>query len=323
MKSLLAAAVLSSLSLPAAAQSLVPVTDDQVAAFLKRFQVTSVTVQAGPKKDLSSDKAFTGLVGQVLDAASQRDPVDPDLPLAMQPDPAAGRQQHLVFYDTHDEHFLERWKKQTELLRAGLLRQGVPADNIQIHPLETREDFFCMLSSVEGPRRVYFFGHGSPLVMHIGDEDVRMAEHAGTLQEEQVQVLTHYGCSFVNVSTGDLAGLQAGLREGTRITLVGHRLPSTPEDDRLFDRDNPVVRVNVSRDDARMHFAADELAGRIGALGQLAGAPITGIVPAVAGAGLSVYAGERGRAPERLAEPPSIFELFFTRMADRFRHPKP
>lgn len=311
------------------AQGLVPITNDQLAQFFKSFKVASINIQTPDNAALKKNPAVLDILNQVMgpqapagappaaarparaaaeaaqapSTGTARDARDPDLPMVFNFGPELRQHQHQIFYDTSDERFQVDWPAQTQLLRAQLRRLGVPEENISITPLSTREDFFCQLTSVEGSRHIYFFGHGSPLTMHIGNEEVHMAQDAAALQQSQVRLVAHYGCNFVDVNNASLAPVQRNLQPGTRIVLVGHRDVSYPTDDRHADPTNPLVRVALTPNGTSMHNLSTELTDRVApTIASLLSMPANP-VGSLVGAAVNWHLGDyRGRTPTTLAD---------------------
>lgn len=301
----------------AAVQPLVEVGPQQLDRFLQGFTVTAVRVGVGASAGAAgglADPAVRGILDLVMGrrgpkAPAKKEPghdpdpqIRPDMPNLFPTGAGLEGQQHLIFYDTHDEHFRANWKRQTELLQGQLRRQGVPAGNIRIMALDDKDQFFKQLAAVKGDKQVYFFGHGSPLTMWIGNQSVNVADSAQTLQGSQVRLLAHYGCSFVDVNGDGLKKLKEKLAQGTQITLVGHRDGSTPRDDRWWDQDNPLTRVTVSPTRTSMHTARTELTNRVlPTAGLLLGAPVFGPLPAAVGA-VATWNADIGENPRTLAD---------------------
>ena len=312
----------------AAVQPIAEVDPQQLDRFLQGFTVTAVRVGVGAAAGAAgglADPAVRGILDMVMGhrgaagagaaagaaaagaaagaAQAGRDAaIRPDMPNLFPAGAGMERQQHLIFYDTHDDHFRANWKRQTELLQGQLRRQGVPAGNIRIMALDDKDQFFKQLEAVKGDKQVYFFGHGSPLTMWIGDQSVNVADNAQTLQGSQVRLLAHYGCSFVDVNGDGLKKLKEKLAQGTQITLVGHRDGSTPRDDRWWDPDNPLTRVTVSPTGASMHTARTQLTNRVlPTAGLLLGAPLLGPIPAAVGA-VTTWNADIGERPRTLED---------------------
>lgn len=238
--------------------------------------------------------------------------------------PSAGENtdhQHVIFWDNTGKGgraswHEPQWERQAEVLRDKLAELGVARSQIHIYPVKKQEDFFSGLKAHPGQKKVYVFGHGSPLVMHFGFEDVSVTEHAEALQDQKVDMICHYGCSFVNVNEEDLEPLQEKLREGTRITLYGHREPSTKTDDTPFDEDNPIMRCEVDGECSRMYESRREVAGRAAGMARdlLRGLP--GPMSGLDSHALRQAAAYDGMAPQRVPPPPSIFDLLRPRLAN-------
>lgn len=188
---------------------------------------------------------------------------DVSLPFAL---PAEGRGdcEHLIFWDNTGRGALSSyheplWKKQAEVL--GRRLGAIPVDPARIHviPVKSPQDFLEAIERHEGSKRLYIFGHGQPFVIFFGTHSVRLAEQAENFKAEQVEMVCHYGCSFVGEDPEELAVVQGRLAEGQELLLYGHRKPSYKTDDSPWDPHNPILRCEVGKDCVKTQTAPERI----------------------------------------------------------------
>ena len=180
---------------------------------------------------------------------------------------------HLIFRDD-TTHSLEKdtllqpiWSSQSETLRRKLMEMGVTPDQIFILPVREASDFISTIGDLEGPKRIYVFGHAGPFQILFGESTIDLNSIFNVLLASDVVALTHYGCEFVNI--GALKGSQrtrflvtpplnqshpfrrtesaetAPLLPKT-IALFGHsKVSHGDQDDSPLDLENPIIGIRV------------------------------------------------------------------------------
>lgn len=278
------------------------------------LQAHLATVQAPaarpPAADTAEEKGPT---------QEELDKLTVSLPYTFVDDKTLRDYAHVILYDKTGKGpraawHEPQWARQADLVKKELERRGVKSERILVAPVAKAADFLARIKALEGPKKVYVFGHGSPLVLHFGDEPVKLDDKAPDILNERVDMVCHYGCSFVNADEEKLKTLQAKLPEGTVLTLYGHRLSSTKEDDSPWDKENPLIRTEVAREKARMYLPRKELAAKTTQIASAIGAAVSGRPPLVAAA--PVYTGE---PPAKLDEPDPFRSFFGISAADALK----
>ena len=157
---------------------------------------------------------------------------------------------HVIVWDhpsvgPGDAYFEPLWRKQSEALQAKLTAAGVDPRRIYVHEVRKTDDFMEAVRAHLGSKTVYVFGHASPLVIHFGKDRIQLAAQLKELRSEGVQVVCHFGCSFIPEGDAPLRDLQKDLRAEEKLTLYGHLKPSDETDDSPWDLENPIVRCEV------------------------------------------------------------------------------
>jgi hypothetical protein len=198
-----------------------------------------------------------------LPTKAEMDALDIELPFTVADKKKLANSDHIILWDnsghgSRASWHEPQWERQAEIVKKKLAKAGADPKRIHIYPVKKGEDFMKILGKHEGKKQVYALGHAGPLALYFGDDKVDVAKQAKDLATQKVDMICHYGCSFTDVDEKSLKPLQDNLPDGTRITLYGHRTPSTKKDDDPFDPKNPIVRCEVDKDCATMFVPEKE-----------------------------------------------------------------
>ncbi len=236
--------------------------------------------------------------------------IDVDLPFAFGSKKDVEGYDHIILWDSTGKGgnaaFHEpRWQQQAKVLKRKLKGLGADEKKIHIQAIKKKEDFLAALKAHKGKKKVYIFGHGEPLVIMFGEQSIKLADNAKALQEEKVDMLCHYGCSFVNVGKEDLKAFQDKMKKGYRITLYGHKKVSNKKDDTPWHKNNPIIRCEVSKDCAKLYEPEKEAQARAArqAQNQLNQLSRWGVTVPWASKALDPIAAYNGTKPKKIITP--------------------
>ncbi|MBI3296968.1 MAG: hypothetical protein HYZ75_02300 [Elusimicrobia bacterium] len=303
---------------------LTPADDAAIARLASRFQVSSIRIEGdGPfgfdvagfvanLQKAMDDAAKAAAKAADLPTKEELEKLSIELPFTFPTEAEVKDHDLLILYDKTGKGPRASWHEPQWAVQAGMVKDklmalGAPEERITVAPIAKKEDFLAMLKAHPGKKKLFLFGHASPLTIHFGDEDVPLKENSQALQDAKVDMICHYGCNFINVDEEGFKPFQATFGEGRRITLFGHHKASTKDDDTPFDKDNPIRRCDVAKDCARLYDPAREATARIAGLTQRLVKTVPGVQTGLPQ--LDALAAYDGEKPYRVHEP-SLIDYF-------------